>query len=153
MVAVEADPRLRTDADVDGTAGPERTEIRSRPEAVWLTAESLGDDDPALTAHPTLPAVFVFDQPLLHALRLSSKRLVFLADRLAELGSQRVLEVHLGQPERVLAGRPLATTFAPVPGWRRRARSLELAEVHPWPWLERPGSGSVASFSAWSKQR
>ena len=153
MVAVEADPRLRTDADVDGTAGPEQTEIRSRPEAVWLTAESLGDDDPALTAHPTLPAVFVFDQPLLHALRLSSKRLVFLADRLAELGSQRVLEVHLGQPERVLDGRPLATTFAPVPGWRRRARSLELAEVHPWPWLERPGSGSVASFSAWSKQR
>ena len=78
---------------------------------------------------------------------------MFLADRLAELGAQRQLEVHLGDPVRVLDGRPLAATFAPVPGWRRRARSLDLAEVHPWPWLERPRSGSVASFSAWSEGR
>ncbi|MFN7148158.1 MAG: FAD-binding domain-containing protein [Microthrixaceae bacterium] len=153
LVAVEADPRLRSDPDIERTAGPEQAEIRSTPEAVWLTAESLGDDDPALAAHPRLPAVFVFDQPLLHALQLSSKRLVFLADRLAEVGAQRDLEVHLGDPVRVLEGRPLATTFAPVPGWRRRAGQLVLAEVHPWPWLERPRSGSVASFSAWSKQR
>ena len=153
LVAVEADPHLRSDPDVERTAGPEQAEIRSTPEAVWLTAESLGDDDPALAAHPGLPVVFVFDQPLLQALRLSSKRLVFLADRLAELGTQRELEVHLGHPVHVLDGRPLATTFAPVPGWRRRARSLNLAEVHPWPWLERPGSGSLASFSAWSKRR
>jgi deoxyribodipyrimidine photo-lyase len=119
---------------------------------VWLTAESLGDDDPALAAHPQLPVVFAFDEPLLAKLKLSSKRLVFIADRLAELGAQRELEVHLGDPVRVLAGRSLAVTFSPVPGWRRRARSLNLAEVHPWPWLERPRSGSIASFSAWSKR-
>jgi deoxyribodipyrimidine photo-lyase len=153
LVAVEPDPRLRSDPDVARTAGPEQVEIRSAPDAVWLTAESLGDDDPALAAHPRLPAVFVFDRPLLSRLRLSSKRLVFLADRLAELGADRALEVHLGDPVRVLEGRRLATTFAPVPGWRRRARSLALAEVHPWPWLERPRSGSVASFSAWSNRR
>lgn len=59
--------------------------------------------------------------------------------------------MHLGNPVHVLAERPLATTFAPVPGWRRRASELDLAEVHPWPWLERPRSGSLASFSAWSR--
>ena len=150
---VHADPRVRHDPDVERTAGPERPELRSTPDAVWLTAESMGDDDPALTAHPRLPIVFVFDVPLLTRLRLSSKRLVFLVDRLAELALERDLEVHLGDPSRLLAGRALATTFAPVPGWRRRARSLHLAEVHPWPWLQRPGAGSLASFSAWSRQR
>lgn len=151
--AVTVDPRLRHDPDVERTAGPERVERRSTPEAVWLTAESLGDDDPALAAHPGLPVVFVFDERLLARLRLSSKRLVFIADRLAELGAHRALEVHLGDPTQVLAGRPVATTFAPVPGWRRRARSLDLAEVHPWLWLEPPGSGSLLSYSAWSRRR
>ena len=152
LAAVEADPRLRSDPDVERTAGPERAELRSTPDAVWLTAESLGDSDPALAAHPRLPAVFVFDLPLLRTLRLSSKRLVFLVDRLAELAAQRELQVHLGDPVRVLAGRALAATFAPVPGWRRRAGALNLAEVYPWPWLERPRSGSLSSFSAWSKE-
>jgi DNA polymerase III gamma/tau subunit len=76
-----------------------------------------------------------------------------LTDRLAELGAERPIEIHLGDPRKVLDRRPLATTFAPVPGWRHRANSMILAEVHPWPWLQRPGSGSVASFSAWSNRR
>jgi len=150
---VERDPRLRRDPDPAVTAGPAQLERSSSPEVVWLTAESLGEDDPALSAHPELPAVFVFDEPLLRILQLSSKRLVFLTDRLAELGAERTIEIHLGEPGQVLAGKPLATTFAPVPGWRRRSRSLNLAEVHPWPWLQRPGSGSVVSFSAWSNRR
>ena len=150
---VERDPRLRHDPDPEATAGPAQVDRRSTPAVVWLTAESLGDDDPALDANPELPVVFVFDEPLLRTLRLSSKRLVFLTDRLAELGAQRSLEIHLGDPRAVLVGRSLATTFAPVSGWRRRSRSLDLAEVHPWPWLQRPGSGSVASFSAWAKRR
>ena len=150
---VEVDPRLHRDPDVDRTAGPTEVEIHSRAEAVWLTAESLGDDDPALDAHPDLPIVFVLDAALLRNLRLSSKRLVFLTDRLAELGAQRRLEVHLGDPVAVLAGRPIATTFAPVPGWRRRAPQLDIAELHPWPWLERPGAGSLTSFSALSRLR
>ena len=153
LVSVERDARLRHDPDSEMTAGPKKVERSSSPEAVWLTAESLGDDDPALTAHPDLPAVFVFDEPLLRTLQLSSKRLIFLTDRLAELGAERTIEIHLGDPREVLADRPLAATFAPVPGWRRRANSLVLAEIHPWPWLKRPGSGSIASFSAWSNQR
>lgn len=153
LVSVERDDRLWHDPDSERTAGPKKVERSSSPEVVWLTAESLGDDDPALIAHPDLPVIFVFDESLLRALQLASKRLVFLADRLAELGAERALEIHLGDPRKVLADRPLAATFAPVPGWRHRADSLALAEVHPWPWLQRPGSGSVASFSAWSNRR
>ena len=126
-------------------AGPTQAEVVGTPELVWLTAESLGTSDPALQAHPDLPAVFVLDEPLLARLRLSGKRLVFLAETLAELG----VEVRLGDPVVELAGVPLAATFAPVPGWRRRAAYLDLAVLHPWPWLRRPGAGSLRSFSAW----
>jgi len=121
------------------------------PEAVWLTAESLGTDDPALAANPELPAVFVFDTPLLRTLRLSSKRLVFLVESLAELGATRPVELHAGDPKTVLQGRALAVTHAPVPGFAQRASKLRLASTHPWPWLVSPTSGSVRSFSAWRK--
>lgn len=121
--------------------------LTGEPEAVWLTAESLGDTDPALRAHPGLPAVFVFDQPLLARLRLSGKRLVFLSEALAELD----VEVRLGDPVEELRGRRLAGTWAPVPGWKRRAAALDLVALHPWPWLRRPGAGSLRSFSAWAR--
>ncbi len=144
--------RLRRDADPAVTGGPERALIDGPAEAVWLTAESLGDADPALTAHPELPAVFVFDAPLLARLRLSGKRLVFLVECLADLAERTDLEVAVGDPVAVLAGRRLATTFAPVPGWRRRAGALDVVVTHPWPWLVRPHGGSAASFSAWRKR-
>jgi deoxyribodipyrimidine photo-lyase len=157
-VPVEAPPRLRRDDDPDRTGGPTSVVRLGYPEAVWLTAESLGDDDPALAANPGLPVVFVFDEPLLQRLRLSAKRLVFIAERLAEIGVDRPLEVHRGKPGAVLHGRSLATTFTPVPGWRRLAQrpdgtsGPELVEVHPWPWLRRPVGGSVSSYSAWRRQ-
>ncbi len=125
--------------------GPQSAVVADDPEAVWLTAESLGSDDPALRSHPDLPRVFVFDAPLLSRLRLSGKRLVFLAQALAELDA----EVRLGDPVQELAGRRLAVTFAPVPGFRRRSASLDVVALHPWPWLRRPGSGSLRSYSAW----
>ena len=128
-------------------SGPETPTRTGDPELVWLTAESLGADDPALLAQPELPRVFVFDEPLLSRLRLSGKRLVFLAQALAELDC----EVRLGDPVGELAGRQLAVTFAPVPGFRRRSAAVEVAELHPWPWLRRPGSGSLRSFSAWTR--
>ena len=142
---VGASPRL-----IGGTtdAGPVRAEVVGSPEAVWLTAESLGDTDPALLAHPDLPAVFVLDEPLLARLRLSGKRLVFLAETLAGLGA----EVRLGDPVSELAGRPLAATWTPVPGWKRRAAALDLVALHPWPWLRRPGPGSLQSFTAWARR-
>lgn len=147
---------LRTDPDPGRTAGPSEAEhdgVVGTPEAVWLTAESLGDADPALAAHPGLPAVFVFDVPLLLRLRLAPARLVFLAECLGDLASRRTLEVWRGDPLEVLgasmSGRALATTFTPVPGWRARVRHLPVATLHPWRWLRRPSSGSLSSFSAW----
>jgi deoxyribodipyrimidine photo-lyase len=128
-------------------AGPAEPVLTGTPEAVWLTAESLGDTDPAIAAHPELPRVFVFDEPLLARLRLSGKRLVFLAEAVAELGA----EVRLGDPVAELAGRPLATTWTYVPGWKRRAPRVDIAALHPWPWLRRPGTGSLQSFSAWAR--
>lgn len=151
--AVDPNPLIRHDPDVNATAGPGTPSIGAPPEIVWLTAESLGGDDPAMRSNPDLPVWFVFDEPLLASLRLSSKRLVFLTERLGELAQQRPVELVLGDPIEVLAGHRLATTFAPVPGWRRRSASLDVSALYPWPWLERPRSGSVASFTAWSKGR
>jgi deoxyribodipyrimidine photo-lyase len=126
-------------------AGPHLPEVTGDPEAVWLTAESLGSDDPARTAHPDVPTVFVFDEPLLARLQLSGKRLVFLAQTLAETGA----EVRLGDPVVELAGRSLAVTHAPVPGFTLRSTALDVVALHPWAWLRRPGTGSLRSFSGW----
>ena len=135
-------------AEIDLT-GPRDVVSDAAPDTVWLTAESLGNDDPALNANPDLPAVFVFDEPLLARLRLDGKRLVFLAETLAELAETRAVELRLGDPTVELAGSALAVTHAPVPGFERRAAALGPVEVHPWPWLRTPEPGSVRSFSAW----
>jgi deoxyribodipyrimidine photo-lyase len=122
------------------------------PDAVWLTAESLGSADPALDAHPDLPVVFVFDEPLLARLRLSAKRLVFLVETLAELGSDRAVEVYRGSPVEVLSGRRVAVTEAPVPGFRRISERVRPVETHPFPWLVAPADRPVRSFSAWRRR-
>jgi deoxyribodipyrimidine photo-lyase len=150
-VTAERSPLLRRDADPDRTAGPLAATITGDVESVWLTAESLGDADPALRAHPDLPVVFVWDEPLLARLRLSSTRLVFLAETLAELASRRHVTQYLGDPRQVLEGRRLAVTFAPVPGFRARAAVVRPVAVYPYPWLVRPTSGPVTSFSAWRR--
>lgn len=146
---VPAPPGLAADPDPETTAGPLVAEVAGEPEAVWLTAESLGDADPALAAHPGLPAVFVFDEPLLRSLRLSGKRLVFLTETLADLAQRREVEVHRGVVPEVLAGRRLAATWAPVPGFRARSAPLDVVALHPWLWLRRPAGGSARSFTAW----
>jgi len=142
---------LRGDPDLAGTAGPSEVRAERAPTAVWLTAESLGDDDPALAAHPELPAVFVFDEKLLSRLRLSGKKLVFFAETLGDLATRREVEVHRGDPVEVVRDRAVAVTHAPVPGFRRRAARLAPAEEHPWPWLVSPHAGPAQSFSAWRR--
>ncbi len=143
------DAVLRSGADL---VGPARAEVTGDPEEVWLTAESLGARDPASTAWSAMPAVFVFDEPLLARLRLSSKRLVFLAETLAELAERRTVRILLGDPVEQLHGVPLAVTFAPVPGFRRRAAHLDVVAMHPFPWWRRPDGGDVRSHSAWIRQ-
>ena len=135
--------------------GPAEAEGVGAGERVWLTAESLGVSDPALAADDRRPAVFVFDEPLLRRLRLSGKRLVFLAETLGELASSREtgggLEVRRGAVADSLRG-PLAATWSPVPGWARLRARVDVPEVHPWPWLVRPRPAAVRSFSAWRKE-
>ncbi len=152
MRPVDRSPLLRHDPDPDATAGPSAPVVGAEPEAVWLTAESLATDEPALAAHPDRPAVFVFDEGLLRGLGLAAPRLVFLVETLAELAADRLVELWRGDPAAVLAGRPVAVTFAPVPGFRRLAADVRPVAVHPWPWLRRPGPGTVASFSAWRRE-
>ena len=149
-----ADPRIRRDPDLAVTSGAAAMAAASgaAPDTVWLTAESLGDDDPALLAHPDLPAVFVWDLPLLQRLRLSAKRLVFLTQCLSDLSERREISVRIGSPVEELAGMALAATFAPVPGWHRVRAALDLARVHPWPWLVPPHDGPVTSFTAWRRR-
>lgn len=127
---VTAPATVRRERTPGWAAGPDRALHRREPEVVWLTAESLGAADPALQAHPALPVAFVFDEPLLARLELSGKRLVFLAQALAEIGTGRDLKVHRGDPARVLSGRSLAVTFTPVPGWRALSRVLQTAAIH-----------------------
>ncbi|PUA81008.1 FAD-binding domain-containing protein [Nocardioides currus] len=138
---------------VDGaaSAGPTSPHVVGEPTHVWLTAESLGDGDPALTAHPDLPVVFVFDEPLLRSLRLSGKRLVFLTECLADLAERREVVVRRGRVADELAGLDLAATFAPVPGFARHSRSVSVVATHPWPWLARPAGQRLTSYSAWRK--
>jgi deoxyribodipyrimidine photo-lyase len=148
---VDEVPGVRRDLDPAATAGPREPEGDGPVDAVWITAESLGDDDPALLAHPDAPAVFVWDEALLRRLRLSSTRLVFLAECLADLATRREVRVHLGDPAAELAGARVATTYAPVPGWHRRAAAIAPVVVHPWPWLVRPHGGPAGSFTAWRR--
>lgn len=131
-------------------AGPVQVEGGGAQE-VWLTAESLGDADPALAAGGSRPAVFVFDEPLLARLRLSGKRLVFLAETLGDLSTRRPVEVRLGAVADELAGRSLAVTHAPVPGFARRRDAVRPVEVHPYPWLVPPREAAVQSFTAWRR--
>ena len=148
------DPRMRRDDHLESTAGPASVVTRDDPEVVWLTAESLGDDDPALAANHDLPVLFVFDEPLLRRLRLSYPRLVFFAETLADLAQRRTLIIHRGDVLTSLqsVGR-FAVTFTPVPGWRRITAIAQPSQIHPWPWLRPPHSGSVTSFTAWSRSR
>ena len=131
--------------------GPVSVESAGAGERVWLTAESLGAADPALAADPSRPATFVFDEPLLRRLKLSGKRLIFLAETLGELAASRPVEIRRGDVAAELGGVPLATTHAPVPGWARLRARLDVPEVHPWPWLVRPRPASVSSFSSWRR--
>ena len=72
-------------------------------------------------------------------------------DGLADLATRRPVELHRGRVTDELAGRRLAVTFAPVPGFRRRCEALAPAVVHPWRWLFRPRAGRMQSYSAWRK--
>lgn len=145
---VQPEPLLDTDPSPDTTAGPTEVIIDAKPELVLLTIESLGDADPAMSAHPELPVVFVFNEAALRKLRLSSRRLGFYLQTLQDLATRRDLTVYLGDPYKFARQNNVAVTFAPVPSFRKIP---QVAELHPYPWLRQPRSGSVRSFSSWRR--
>lgn len=145
---IDVDSILEFDSDPENTAGPNTVVKVGDPDYVLLTIDSLGDDDPALRAHPELPAVFVFNEGALRKLQLSSRRIGFYLETLKDLAERRSLQVYLGSPYEFAQQNQVATTFAPVPSFKK---FTSLAEIHPYPWLQKPHSGSVKSFSAWRK--
>lgn len=52
---------------------------------IWVHGDNLSPHGPALSAHPDAPAVWVWDEPLLKAWRISLKRIVFIYECLLEL--------------------------------------------------------------------
>lgn len=140
---------LDSDPNLPGTIGPSQVVENARPAEVLVTIDSLGDSDPALVANPDLPVVFVFNAEALAKLQLSSKRIYFYLETLADLASRRDLKVLLGSPYRYAAENPVALTYAPVPSF---SKFENIAQLHPYQWLRRPHSFSVRSFSAWREK-
>lgn len=139
-------PLLDHDPDPSRTAGPAAPVSTATPEEVLLTIDSLGDADPALAAHPDLPAVFVFHRAALTTLQLSARRIGFYLQTLQDLARRRELHVYIGDPYEYARQHQVAVTYAPVPSF---AKMPAVAELHPFPWLRRPHAGSVRSFSSW----
>ena len=142
------DPLLDHDPDVSATTGPTEPLIAKKPDYVLLTIDSLGDNDPAMSAHPDLPVVFVFNEDGLRKLQLSARRIAFYIETLQDLSARRDLHVYLGSPYQFARDHMVAITFAPVPSFRK---FTDLAEVHPYPWWRKPHAGSVRSFSSWRR--
>jgi deoxyribodipyrimidine photo-lyase len=140
--------RLEVDLDLAATRGPIEPEFNRAPEYVLLTIDSLGDADQAMIAHPELPVVFVFNEPALRKLQLSSQRIAFYLQTLQDLSTRRDLQVYLGDPYQFAMDHSVATTFAPVPSFKK---FKNLAAVYPYPWLRMPHGGSLKSFSSWRK--
>lgn len=145
---LDIDSLLERDLDPENTSGPKAVMTVDFPKYVLLTIDSLGDSDPALVANPDLPVVFMFNEEALRKLQLSSRRIGFYLETLQDLSQRRQLQVHLGDPYQFARDNPVAVTFAPVPSFKKFS---SLAEIHPYPWLQKPHSGSVKSFSAWRK--
>lgn len=147
---LEVDSLLEFDTEPEKTSGPTSVVKLANPDYVLLTVDSLGDEDPALKAHPELPVVFVFNETALQKLQLSSRRIGFYIETLQDLAQRRDLHVYLGSPHEFAKDNPVAVTFAPVPSFKKFE---SLAEIHPYPWLQKPHAGSVKSFSSWRKTK
>ena len=137
---------LDRDLDIERTTGPRQVVQNAVPTEVLITIDSMGDEDPALSANPELPAVFVFNRDALAKLQLSSKRIHFYLETLQDLATRRELSVYLGSPYEYAQENAVAVTYAPVPSFAKFGR---VAELHPFPWLRAPHARNIKSFTAW----
>ena len=150
--SIETSPKnLDMDFDIINKFGPREiiSYSDSDPTHVWLTAESLGDNDPALEQLNELPVIFIFDEILLNHLQISTKRISFLLDTLKEINQKKELEVILGNPFDVLKNIKFASTFAPVPKYRKITVSCPPTLEFPSHRLVEPIDFYPKSFSSW----
>ena len=122
------------------------------PSFVWITGESIGDSDPAMSYYYELPVIFIFDKELLNKLQLSTKRLNFLIDCLKEINSKRELQVYLANPEDYLQNKNFASTFAPVPKYKKITKQNIPTVEFPALRLAEPINFYPTSFSSWRKK-
>ncbi len=140
--------------DEEKVFGPKniRENNTTKPSFVWITGESIGDNDPAMIHYHELPVIFIFDIELLSKLQLSTKRINFLLDCLKEINNKRELQVHLTNPDDYLQNKNFASTFAPVPKYKkiteRNIPSVEFPALR----LADPINFYPTSFSSWRKK-
>jgi len=146
LPSIERLDLLSHDGQLERTTGPTQVVKFAEPEEVLITIDSMGDADAALQAHPSLPAIFVFNRDALAKLLLSSKRIYFYLETLKDLATRREVRVYLGSPYEYAKNHAVAVTYAPVPSF---AKFEKVAELHPYAWLKKPHAGNVQSFSAW----
>ena len=96
--------------------------------------------------------MFIFDIKLLKSLDLSTKRIIFLLDTLKEINEKRELKVYLDDPLDVLSGINYASTFAPVPKYKRITQQIKPSMEFPANRLVDPINFYPRSFSAWRKK-
>ena len=140
---------LDHDPDLEKTTGPRSIIRKTEPKEVLITIDSMGDSDPALVANPDLPVVFVFNRDALAKLQLSSKRIHFYLETLQDLATRRDLKVYLGDPYVYAKENAVAVTYAPVPSFKK---FVDVAELHPFPWLRTPHDKNIQSFTAWRQK-
>ena len=144
---------LNIDLNLEKNFGPQSIQTsKDQPDFVWINGESLGDDDPALAALPDLPVIFVFDATLLKSLKLSTKRIIFLIEILKEISQKRTIKVYLDDPVNILSDKKFASTFAPVPKYKRITKIVKPTMEFPAKRLVEPINVYPRSFSSWRKK-
>ena len=142
------------DLDSRKNFGPDTTltDTDLEPDYVWLTGESLGDNDPALKFYDNLPVIFVFDEKLLKSIKISTKRINFLLQTLKELNEKKELFVYIGDPIEILKDKKIAVTFAPVPKYKYLSQNIKPLVEFPAVRLVKPIDFYPSSYSSWKKQ-
>jgi deoxyribodipyrimidine photo-lyase len=145
---------ISLDVDIYKNFGPKeiKSNASKKPSFVWITAESLGDDDPAMKYFPNLPVVFIFDKKLLLSLKISTKRINFLLECLKEISLKRDLTVVLDDPMVYLKNKQFASTFAPVPKYKKITNVNQPIFEFPTQRLAQPIDFYPNSFSSWKKR-
>ena len=144
---------IEIDLNIENNFGPQTIlTLNNKPDYVWINGESLGDEDPALSHFSDLPVIFIFDKDLLKKLNLSTKRINFLLDTLKEIDEKRKLTVYLDNPENILMGKKYASTFAPVPKYKKITKYAKPTVEFPAKRLMAPINFYPRSFSAWRKK-